>query len=198
MEYTVGTGDDAKKVKFTPREVELIGKAFMCCKDPQINWQRFTNDAGYKNVGAARASFGPTMKKLKELHNEDAVVASGSPASKIASTKGRKRKLEETEADVEDESDGDNDDAAPVAKAQPRKMAVAKGRKAKATKVTKKVQEAVKQQESDDSVDSVEDPNDPITQVQKQLLDEMKAEHVRYPTWDELINYGDNNDDGHV
>ncbi|KAI0143029.1 hypothetical protein GGR57DRAFT_519026 [Xylariaceae sp. FL1272] len=192
MEFTT---KDGNTVKFTPREQELIGKAFMCCKDPQIDWQRFTASAGYKNVGAARSSFGPTMKKLRELQKEEPVLASGTTASKAASVKGRKRKAD-ADADAEDnKSGGDNVDAATADVAQPVKKARGRPKKQVKEETKEEVKPQVAPQTIYDDSDE-EDPNDPVTQIQKQLEQEMKDEHVRYPTWDELIGYGGNG--GHV
>ncbi|KAH9889675.1 hypothetical protein F4778DRAFT_753689 [Xylariomycetidae sp. FL2044] len=125
--------------KMTRRETELVCLAFQCMKGDSlpIDWAKFAEKAGFKNVQSARATFNPIKKKLM-THGAGAAesTASTSGGASTAAPAKKKRGRKAT-------TDEDADIKSP-------------SKKAKKTTMTKVMEEA----EEDDDEDVEEDDED--------------------------------------
>lgn len=96
------------KLNLSERECELLAAAWLSSQNPQIDWNKFVDLAGFKNANSARACFGPLRKKLQDQYGGGQTGGTEIAAKQPSEKKPRTPKKRGSEA-IGDGSGNSND-----------------------------------------------------------------------------------------
>lgn len=107
-----------KSVTLSPRDLEIAGKIWLCFKaEPQIDYQKLAQVAGFKNAASASACWGPIKKKLMGQVGDGKTSSTSTPSS-------ARNKRKAVPSYLDDNDDDDEFPSTPTPKAKKAKKAV--------------------------------------------------------------------------
>ncbi|KAF4311534.1 gpi transamidase component pig-u [Botryosphaeria dothidea] len=111
-----------KSATLSPRDLEVAGKIWLCFKtEPQIDYQKLAQVAGFKNAASASACWGPIKKKLMGQVGDGKTSSTSTPSSARSKRKG-------SSSYTDDNDDDDEFPSTPTPKAKKAKKAISSAR----------------------------------------------------------------------